>query len=222
MVAGCELYGDIRYTEYIGTRHPGTAGTHTASKNTDNKGNTYIISKHYTSKWPNAGLAMELTDRQLKYDLYLRVDHKDRSDNEWADQLANQDDTGFDPKKRWVPTAPMEVFNIVYELATALKLDKSKELKQEEFLRDRREGRHHTTHDTKRYKEATTTPRVLLRTREECEGERRGPHEHLGTTKWIRKEPTKWVKRRDETTRYGTTRHDGTRHGNTTHASSTT
>ena len=63
--ARLELLGDVYYTEYIEEHPPGAAGPHYASPNTDNQGNTYIITKHWTSTFPNMCLVMELTTRRL-------------------------------------------------------------------------------------------------------------------------------------------------------------
>ena len=132
-VPGLELLGDGYYTEYLAERFPGGAGTHYAAATTDNEGNTYILTKHYTSTFPNMCLVMELTDRLTKADLYLRVEHRDRTHNEWADQLAGLDDTGFNPARRWTPTAPLAIFDLTYRLAKELQLDQPRKLKQQEY-----------------------------------------------------------------------------------------
>lgn len=45
-------------------------------------------------------MTMELSDRLTKANPDLRVDHKDRNSNQWADALANQTLRGFDLGKR--------------------------------------------------------------------------------------------------------------------------
>ena len=84
-IAALELLGDIYYTEYIANKYPGYAGTHYAPATTDNQGHSYIITKHCTSSFPNQCLAMELVDRLTRADLYLRVEHRERTHNVWAD-----------------------------------------------------------------------------------------------------------------------------------------
>ena len=95
---------------------------------------------------------MELTDRLTRADLYLRVEHRDRTHNEWADALANLNATGFNPARRWHPTAATRIFELTYKLATELyKLDKPKVLKREEYLRSQPEESTQLT-DTPRWK----------------------------------------------------------------------
>ncbi len=128
-IAALELLGDIYYTEMIGHDHPGQAGTHLATATTDNQGNKYIINKHSTMKYPNMCLLMHLVDQLNKHDLYLRVEHKDRTHNEWADQLASQDSTGFDPAKRFKPTLHLDIFEQTKRMAREMGLHKPKDVK---------------------------------------------------------------------------------------------
>ena len=97
-IAVLELLGDVYLTAYSAGRYPGAAGTRTATASTDTYGSTYIIREHYTGAFPNTCITMELTDRFMKADLYLRVDHKERSGNAWADALVAQNCRGLDPK----------------------------------------------------------------------------------------------------------------------------
>ena len=150
-VPGLELTGDIYYTEYIAEKYPGAAGTHYAPATTDNEGNTYVITKHYTSTFPNCCLVMELTDRITRADLYLRVEHRDRTQNFWADQLAALDSTGFNPARRWDPTQPLTMFEMTYKMARALYLDQPRALKQQEYLRAQRETKLNKQHVPNRY-----------------------------------------------------------------------
>jgi hypothetical protein len=140
-IAALELLGDVYYTEYIATKYPGCAGTHYAPATTDNQGNSYIITKHYTSTFPNQCLVMELVDRLTRADLYLRVEHRERTHNVWADQLADLDSTGFNPARRWHPSAPLTIFDLTYKLAQQLGLDQPRKMKHQEYLRTRLEER---------------------------------------------------------------------------------
>ena len=83
---------------------------------------------------------MELCDKLTKADLYLRIEHRDRTLNVWADQLANRNSTCFNSARRGKPTAPFTMFDVTYRMAKALRLDKPQGLKQKELLRSRREG----------------------------------------------------------------------------------
>ena len=123
----------------IGHDHPGQAGTHLATATTDNQGNKYIINKHNTMKYPNMCLLMHLVDQLNKYDLYVRVEHKDRAQNEWADQLANLDPTGFDPAKRFKPTLHLETFEKTRRMAREMGLHKPKDIKTQNYQQKARD-----------------------------------------------------------------------------------
>ena len=92
LIATLELLGDVYYTEMVSTICPGHAGTHTATATTDNQGNKYIINKHYTNKYPNMCLLMYLVEQLTRHDLYLRVTHKDRTQNEFNLIIAGIED----------------------------------------------------------------------------------------------------------------------------------
>ena len=68
---------------------------------TDNLGNTYVLAKFYTQRWPGAAILMEIASLMLASDSYMAISHVPRERNTWADDLANLDITGFDPAKRW-------------------------------------------------------------------------------------------------------------------------
>ena len=154
-ISSLELLADVYMVEYLGTRHPGQAGQLYAPLTTDNYGNTFIIKKHFTATFPNCCLVMELTDRLIRSDMYLRIEHRDRENNEWADQLAGQDATGFDPAKRWKPTAPMKIFDDTYKHAKAMKMDKRKEHKQQEHFDTKRDNRN-DPHRIPKWRKVTT------------------------------------------------------------------
>ena len=169
-ISKLELLGDVHLTEYYAEKYPGHAGTHTATASTDNYGNTYIIRKHFTSTFPNMCMTIELTDRLTRANLYLRVDHKDPNSNKWADALANQNSQGFDPKKRWHPTATMKIFNMTYKLMKKYRLDHARETKSNVYKQEqqkdinsshtnKRTGHHIPTwvKGPKRQHKATTT-----------------------------------------------------------------
>ena len=138
-ISSLELLADVYMVEYLSERHAGQAGQFYAPLTTDNYGNTFIIKKHWTPTFPNCCLVMELTDRLINSDMYLRIEHRDREDNEWADQLAGQDDTGFDPDKRWTPTAPMKIFDTTYKMAMDMGMHRRKDEKQKEYLQKQRD-----------------------------------------------------------------------------------
>ena len=95
-------------------------------------------------------LTMELTDRPTQANLYLRVDHKDRNQNKWADQLANQNPTGFDPQKRWHPRATMKIFNLTYKLMKKYRLDQTRATKSNNYKREKKDDQARDTYHTPR------------------------------------------------------------------------
>ena len=67
---------------------------------TDNQGNTICILNEKTKKWPSSALVMQMVTDAHKWHVDLAINHTYRDANEWADQLAKGDSTGFDPSKR--------------------------------------------------------------------------------------------------------------------------
>ena len=67
---------------------------------TDNFGNDICILNQKTRKWPNSAILMALIWEAHVKGAELGAIHKKREYNKWADQLANQDFSGFDMEKR--------------------------------------------------------------------------------------------------------------------------
>ena len=104
---------------------------------------------------------MELIDKLTLHDLYLRVEHRDRTHNIWADQLAGLDDTGFDPNKRIEPNLHLPTFERTRKLAQQMGLNKPKEDKRKNFHTAQRE-QHNTSYNSthaqyKRRRQTTTS-----------------------------------------------------------------
>ena len=76
---------------------------------------------------------MHLVDQLNQYDLYPRVEHTNRQQNEWADQLASQDSTGFDPAKRFKPTLHLDIFEQTKRMAREMGLHKPKDVKTHNY-----------------------------------------------------------------------------------------
>jgi len=70
---------------------------------TDNSGNTYVLTKHYTNRWPGAAILMEVAAIMLETEAHMSIAGVPRERNIWADDLANLNIAGFDPAKRWDP-----------------------------------------------------------------------------------------------------------------------
>ena len=67
---------------------------------TDNQGNSYLLDKLLTTKYPLGIVLMELAVQLGKRGATLRADWIPRLENEEADALTNWDFRHFDPKKR--------------------------------------------------------------------------------------------------------------------------
>ena len=69
---------------------------------TDNKGNSYIIARMMTTKFPLCAVLMELTEQLAARDSWLKLSWVPRQQNEEADALTNACFDGFDPGRRVV------------------------------------------------------------------------------------------------------------------------
>ena len=140
-------------------------------------------------------LTMEFTDRLTQANLYLRVDHKDRNQNKWADDLANQNAKGFDPKKRWHPKATMKIFNMTYKLMKKYQLDHARETKSNTYKQEKKDDKSQDNYHTTRPNNTNTH-----------------------TDKRTRHHIPNWVhhSKRQRTTTTTTTTHTKTQQGNTT------
>jgi hypothetical protein len=83
---------------------------------TDNKGNSYIVQKLLTTKWPGAAVLMQLSETLMKRRLWLDLQWVPREQNVEADQLTNLDFTGFCPEKRMAVNLSALAFPLLHEL----------------------------------------------------------------------------------------------------------
>ena len=67
---------------------------------TDNKANEALSEKRSTTKWPLMGINMQLSSLLSRSRLSLGLRWRPRDENKEADQLTNEDFTGFDPGLR--------------------------------------------------------------------------------------------------------------------------
>ena len=70
------------------------------SVGTDNQGNTYLLDKMLTTKYPLGVVLMEMAHQCRLRQLVLRAHWIPRLENEEADALTNLDFRHFDPKNR--------------------------------------------------------------------------------------------------------------------------
>ena len=72
----------------------------TLTGSTDNRGNTYIVTKLASTKWPITTLLIELSEQLRKRGAILNLTWKKRDDNSEADALTNCDFSKFNPELR--------------------------------------------------------------------------------------------------------------------------
>ena len=124
VIAALELLGSIVAIVLFdpdGTR--GGLNECTLTGSTDNRGNSYIVSKLASTKWPITSLLIELSEQLRRRSTVLNLVWRKRDDNSEADALTNGDYKGFDPKHR-VGTVfsaiPFMVLNEVMQLSAEL------------------------------------------------------------------------------------------------------
>ena len=77
-----------------------TSGVMTLSCGTDNQGNTHLLDRMLTTKYPLGIILMELAHQMRKRNIVLRADWLPRLENEEADALTNFDFRHFDLANR--------------------------------------------------------------------------------------------------------------------------
>ena len=83
---------------------------------TDNKGNSFIVSKLLTTKWPGAAVLMQLSELLMRRGLWLDLEWCPREENTIADRLTNLDLEGFDPALRLEVDVSASQFPLLHEL----------------------------------------------------------------------------------------------------------
>eukprot|EP00971_Amphidinium_carterae_P049637 978592-Amphidinium_carterae.1 len=82
----------------LGNRPSGT--TIVVSAVTDNKGNSYLLDKLLTTRFPAFLVLMEVAEQLEEMDISLSLEWKPREQNQEADALTNSDFSLFDPSLR--------------------------------------------------------------------------------------------------------------------------
>ena len=88
----------------------------TLSCGTDNQGNSYLLDRMLTTKYPLGVVLMELAHQMRLRRLVLRAKWLPRLQNEEADALTNLDFRHFDPKKR----IPVEIDDLKFGVLNEL------------------------------------------------------------------------------------------------------
>ena len=99
-VSAIELFGTLLLLKSIGTILQGKTTTVRIPLATDNRGNSFIVAKCFTTKWPASLILAELAACLVELNAEVHVEWRPREDNTWADALSKGDFTGFDPEKR--------------------------------------------------------------------------------------------------------------------------
>jgi hypothetical protein len=108
-----------------------TRGLMRCRGHTDNIGNSYVVAKLLTTKFPLAAVLMQLATTLAERDLWLELQWVPREENTEADALTNSEFKGFDPGKRchlvWsdIPKDVLaELVNLGEKFASELELRK--------------------------------------------------------------------------------------------------
>ncbi len=100
-IAALELLGSIVALTLFRKEWPkNQRGTCKITGITDNRGNSFIVHKLMSTKFPIPVLLMELTEQLREQGLDLNLEWQRRDLNKEADALTNEDFRGFDPTKR--------------------------------------------------------------------------------------------------------------------------
>ncbi len=113
-----ELLGGLMLMQHLEPRLSNAGMEVQATARSDNLGNTYVLAKHFTNRWPGAAIVMELAAILLRRDAMLCANHKNREQNQWADDLANEHTDGWDPAKRWDPIPALKKTLVMGKLLT--------------------------------------------------------------------------------------------------------
>lgn len=130
VIATLELLGTLLCIMLFSDRwKPTLRGCGVVTGSTDNLGNTFVVTKLLTTKWPLTALLLELSEQLRAHQLDLRLLWRERNLNTEADSLTNNDFSSFDPEMRvncdprnlpWkVLPEVMESSRILYETIVA-------------------------------------------------------------------------------------------------------
>jgi hypothetical protein len=134
VIASLELLGTVLCLIAFGDRiEADTLGTMAITGSTDNLGNSYVLQKMMSTKWPLTILLLELVEqlRNRKVELYLQWIQRDL--NVEADALTNDDYSAFDNSKR------VEVVGKTIPWVVLPKVMAESQLVYEEMMRTRGE-----------------------------------------------------------------------------------
>jgi len=136
-VAAMELFGTLMLLETLWGRMdlPSSHKMYLRAA-TDDQGNSISIYNAKTKAWPSSIILMQIVWSAHRMNLELGIDHAFRENNQWADQLAGGDATGFDPGKRLNPSMEaskwdlLSIFTSTEVLKSALSSKKRRKKKK--------------------------------------------------------------------------------------------
>ena len=94
-------------------------GTISVSCGTDNLGNTFLLDRGITTKYPLGVVLMEVAHQCRRRRLQLRADWIPRLENQEADDLTNLEFKSFSPEKRLDVDLDLLEFGVMRELFEA-------------------------------------------------------------------------------------------------------
>jgi hypothetical protein len=115
-ISASELLGSLVATSLFTKEGPPTKALVKLRGGTDNKGNSYIVQKLLTTKWPGAAVLMQLSELLMRRGIWLELEWVPREQNVEADQLTNWNFDGFDPELRMPVDISEAQFPLLHEL----------------------------------------------------------------------------------------------------------
>ena len=118
VIAALELLGNVVAIMLFGNEWPrDSRGRCCGSGGTDNQGNSFVVNKLMSTKYPLTMILMELSQQLRHHNLELHLDWIPRDQNEPADDLTNWNFEKFDETKRIQVEGPSLKFLILGQLA---------------------------------------------------------------------------------------------------------
>ncbi len=100
-IAAIELYATLILLKHLTSN--ATLVNMTLPLRTDNMGNAYTSTDFKCKKWPNSAILMEIGLLQHYQRMRLDLQHVNRENNQWSDQLTHSDFNGFNKQLRFTP-----------------------------------------------------------------------------------------------------------------------
>ena len=119
-IAGLELLASLYCVEAFGDANGGRPALLTMSGTTDNRGNSHVVARLLTTKFPLVAVLMQVAHTMHVKGMALHLNWAPRDQNTEADELANLTTHRFCPDKRVHPKPPLEVMKELIMHGTSL------------------------------------------------------------------------------------------------------